>query len=194
MVADANCVNHGDSHAKRGLLEPLKTKPEIVCACRSRSRKSAKVKKGFPDGKQPVDGAGPRAFYRKARRRVSRSGPLQLPPSKSLPFERAAGTTHETLARPSLFSRSAMEQFNSPKPGAAFRSRSQRKERHGARARGLAQSRPFGRLSAARATPYCARMSSSVTTPLSWCTLARLTTGSRSSWLAPIRSKAICSG
>src|SRR5437899_10262187 len=48
---------------------------------------------------------------------------------------------------------------------------------------------PFGRLSAARATPYCARMSSSVTTPLSWCTLARLTTGSRSSWLAPIRSE-----
>jgi len=47
MVADANCVNHGDSHTKRGLLEPLKTKPEIVCACRSRSRKSAKVK---PEG------------------------------------------------------------------------------------------------------------------------------------------------
>ena len=30
MLADANCVNQGDSHAIRGLLEPLKTKPEIV--------------------------------------------------------------------------------------------------------------------------------------------------------------------
>jgi len=30
MVADANCVSHGDSQAKRGSLEPLKTKPEIV--------------------------------------------------------------------------------------------------------------------------------------------------------------------
>src|SRR2546429_7239935 len=81
-------------------------------------------------GKQPADGTGPRAFYRKARRRVSRSGPVQLPPSESLPFQRAAGTTHQTLARPSLFSRSAMEQFNSPNRVAAFRSRSQRKERH----------------------------------------------------------------
>src|SRR5207253_7863041 len=41
-----------------------------------------------------------------------------------------SGTTHQTLARPSLFSRSAMEQFNSPNRVAAFRSRSQRKERH----------------------------------------------------------------
>lgn len=30
MVAEANRVNQGDREAIRGLLEPLKTKPEIV--------------------------------------------------------------------------------------------------------------------------------------------------------------------
>ena len=43
-------------------------------------------------------------------------------------------------------------------------------------------------------TPYCASTSCRITTPLNWCTLARLTTGKRSNWLAPMRSSATCSG
>lgn len=215
--------------------------------------------KGFADEKRPVDAAGPRAFCRKARTPVSPSGPTVRPPSESPPFERAAGTTHQILARPSIFSPPLAEQFNKPSARPGLYDGIRPTNPHGSRdclgliplprrcrpplvhlsppavARhptvgsalvsvaefrmffercvhaksfascsyerlpslknylqslsGTSASRPSLRRPAAR-TPYCARISSTVTTPLSWCTLARLTTGSRSSWLAPIRSKA----